>query len=115
MVAVPFVTSTMAAYLTDPGQDGHVAMALYAGTFAAMGLAFTAVFEWTLREDARLHRPVPPSGKWGARARFYAGQVPYALAIGIAFISAYAALVITALVAIYYIFERTPAAAQDNG
>ena len=115
VVAVPFVTSTMASYLTDPGQDGHVAMALYAGAFEAMGLAFTAVFEWTLREDARLHRPVPAAVKWQARTRFYVGQVPYIIAIGVAFISPYAALVITGLVAVYYIFERTPAAAQDTG
>jgi uncharacterized membrane protein len=116
VVAIPFVTATMASYLTDPGQDARVAMALYAGTFEAMGLAFSAVFEWTLREDARLHQPVPASRKWAARARFYVGQVPYIIAIGIAFISPYAALVITALVAVYYIFERTPASTRvaDN-
>jgi uncharacterized membrane protein len=109
VVTIPFVTETMATYLTAAGQNGHVGMALYAGTFEAMGLAFTALFEWTLREDARLHRPVPAAARWRARTRFYAGQVPYILAIGIAFISPYAALAITALVAVYYIFERTPA------
>jgi hypothetical protein len=98
----------MAAYLTAGGQDAHVAMALYAGTFEAMGLGFTAVFEWTLREDARLHHPVPASAKWAVRTRFYIGQLPYIMAIGVAFISAPAALVITALVAVYYVFERTP-------
>jgi uncharacterized membrane protein len=118
VVAIPFVTHTMADYLTADDQNARVAMALYAGTFEAMGLAFTGVFEWTLREDARLHRPVPGPAKWAARARFYAGQVPYIIAIGVALISPYAALVITALVAVYYIFERTPApsqVAEDNG
>jgi uncharacterized membrane protein len=108
VVAIPFVTATMAAYLTAGDQDAHVAMALYAGIFEAMGLGFTAVFEWTLREDARLHRPVPASARWAVRARFYIGQVPYLVAIGVAFISAPIALVITALVAVYYVFERTP-------
>ena len=112
VVAIPFVTHTLAADLTGTGQDAHVAMALYAGTFEAMGLAFTGVFEWTLRDEARLHRSVPGHSKWRARARFYAGQVPYAIAIGVAFISPYAALVITALVALYYIFERTPGTAR---
>ncbi len=109
VVAIPFVTATMAGYLTAGGQDAHVAMALYAGTFELMGLGFTAVFEWALREDARLHRPVPASARWAVRARFYGGQVPYLVAVGVAFASAPAALVITALVAVYYIFERTPA------
>jgi hypothetical protein len=82
-------------------------MALYAGVFEAMGLGFTALFEWTLREGAQLHHPVPASARWAVRARFYIGQIPYILAIGVAFISPPAALVITALVAVYYVFERT--------
>jgi uncharacterized membrane protein len=110
VVAIPFVTATMAAYLTAGNQDAHVAMALYAGVFEAMGLGFTALFEWTLREDARLHHPVPASARWAVRTRFYLGQIPYLIAIGVAFISAPAALIITALVAVYYVFERTPAA-----
>ena len=110
VVAIPFVTATMAAYLTAGGQDAHVAMALYAGVFEAMGLGFTALFEWTLREDARLHHPVPASARWAVRTRFYLGQIPYLIAIGVAFISAPVALIITALVAVYYVFERTPAA-----
>lgn len=112
VVAIPFVTATMADYLTAGGQDAHVAMALYAGTFELMGLGFTAVFEWALREDSRLHRPVPGDAKWAVRARFYGGQVPYLIAVGVAFVSAPAALIITALVAVYYVFERTPAAGR---
>ena len=109
VVAIPFVTATMADYLTAGGQDAHVAMALYAGTFELMGLGFTGVLEWALREDARLHRPVPAEARWAVRARFYGGQVPYLVAVGVAFVSAPAALVITALVAVYYVFEWTPA------
>jgi uncharacterized membrane protein len=108
VVAIPFVTATMADYLTAGGPDAHVAMALYAGTFEAMGLGFTAVFEWTLRDDARLHQPVPAAARNAVRARFYGGQIPYLIAIGVAFVSAPLALIITALVAVYYIFERTP-------
>jgi uncharacterized membrane protein len=110
VVAIPFVTATMAEYLTAGGQDAHVAMALYSGTFEAMSLGFFAVFEWTLRHDDRLHQPVPAAAKNAARARFYVGQVPYLLAVGVSFISAPAALVITALVAVSYVFERTPGA-----
>ena len=112
VVAIPFVTATMAEYLTGSGWDAHVAMALYAGAFEAMSLAFVAIFEWTLREDTRLHRPVPGPARTRVRVRFYIGQLPYLLAVGVAFISAPAALVITALVAVYYVFERTPAARE---
>jgi hypothetical protein len=40
--------------------------------------------------------------------RFLIGNVAYLVAIGVAFVSAEAALAISGLVAVYYIFERTP-------
>ena len=108
IVAIPFVTATMAAYLTAGGQDAHVAAALYAGTFELMGLAFTGVLEWALHEDERMHQPVPAAARQAVRTRFYIGQLPYLIAVGVAFASAPVSVTITALVAIYYVFERTP-------
>ena len=108
IVAIPFATATMATYLTAGGQDAHVAAALYAGTFELMGLSFVGLLEWALHEDERMHQPVPAAARTGVRARFYVGQLPYLVAFGVAFISAPAAVLITALVAIYYVFERTP-------
>ena len=108
IVAIPFVTATMAAYLGTGGEDAHVAAALYAGTFELMGLAFTGLLEWALHEDQRLHQPVPAAARTTVRTRFYIGQLPYLIALGVAFVSAPASVIITALVAIYYVFERTP-------
>ena len=108
IVAIPFATATMATYLTAGGQDAHVAAALYAGTFELMGLSFVGLLEWALHEDERMHQPVPAAARTSVRARFYVGQLPYLVAFGVAFVSAPAAVLITALVAIYYIFERTP-------
>jgi uncharacterized membrane protein len=107
VVTIPFVTSTMADYLTLGGQDAHVAAALYAGVFELMGLAFAVVFEWMLRHGECLRQPMPAAERNRARLRFYGGQIPYVIAVGVAFISAPVAVAITALVAIYYIFERT--------
>jgi TMEM175 potassium channel family protein len=112
VVAIPFATATMADYLKTGGQDARVAMALYAAVFEAMSLAFMALFEWTLHEDSRTHHPVPETARWAARRRFYLGQLPYLIAIGVAFISPLAALAIIGLVAVYYIFERTPSPAR---
>ena len=58
VVLIPFATSTMASYLAQPGYDSHVAMAVYAGVFEGMAIAFSALFGWTLKEG-RLHQPVP--------------------------------------------------------
>lgn len=118
VVGIPFVTSTMAAYLTGSGdnthavQDAHVAAALYAGVFELMSLSFALLFEWILRHDDCMREPLPAAAKTPARLRFYAGQIPYLIAIVVGFFSAPATLGITALVAIYYIFERTRPAPQ---
>ena len=108
VVLIPFATGTMAEYLTSGGQDAKVAMALYGGVFEAMGLSFAAIFGWTLREG-RTHRAVPRDARRAAWWRFTIGNLVYALAIGVAFVNALASLVIIGLVAVYYVFERTPA------
>jgi len=106
VVAIPFATATMAAYLAGGGGDAEVAAALYAIAFEAMGLSFAILFEWTLREDARLHHPLPADRRWEARLRFYAAQIVYIAAIGVAFVAPAAVLVMSAAVAVYYM---TPA------
>ena len=102
VVAIPFATATMAAYLAGGGRDAEVAAALYALAFEAMGLSFAILFEWTLREDARLHHPLPADRRWEARFRFYGGQIIYIAAIGVAFVAPAAVLVMSAAVAVYY-------------
>jgi uncharacterized membrane protein len=106
VVAIPFATATMAAYLAEGGRDAEVAAAVYALAFEAMGLSFSLLFEWTLRDDARLHQPLPAARRWEARLRFYSGQAIYIAAIGVAFVAPAAVLVMTALAAVYYM---TPA------
>lgn len=108
VVGIPFATATMAEYLTLGGEDARVAMVLYAVTFEGMGLSFGAIFEWTLR-SGRLHLPIAESARRAARLRFSIGSVLYLAAIAVAFLSPLLALAIIAAVAVYYIFERTPA------
>jgi uncharacterized membrane protein len=115
VVAIPFGTATMAGYLSRGGQDSRVAMALYAAILEGMSLGFLAIFEWALHDQRRMHHPVPTSERSAARRRFYVGQFPYLIAIGVAFVSPPAALAIIGLVAVYYIFERTPSAPAAPG
>jgi len=104
VVAIPFATATMAAYLTSGERsNAEVAAAVYALALEAMGLSFALLYEWTLRDDARLHQPLPSARRWEARLRFYGGQIMYIAAIGVAFVAPAAVLVITALTAVYYL------------
>jgi uncharacterized membrane protein len=116
VVAIPFATATVADYLSVPNDDTPVAMMLYGGVFLGMSAGFGAIFEWTLHGQ-RVYQPLPPEQHWAARRRFVGGGLVYAVAIVVAFFSAIASFVIIGLVAVYYIFERTPAspATSDSG
>ena len=108
VVAIPFATGTMADYLTTNDEDSRVAMLLYALVLEGMSLGFAAIFAWSLGEG-RTHHPVPPEARAGAWVRFMIGGLVYLVAAAAAFISAPVALTIIGLVAVYYIFEQTPA------
>jgi uncharacterized membrane protein len=116
VVLIPFATSTEADYFPANSPDGQFAMTLYAGVFLGMSVGFAGIFEWTLHGQ-RVYQPLPPEKHWAARARFVGGGLVYVVAIVVAQINALAAFVLIALVAVYYIVERTPAspAAPDSG
>jgi uncharacterized membrane protein len=113
VVLIPFSTATAAGFLSKDNWDSRVAMALYAGVFVGMSLGFGGIFEWTLHSES-VYRPVPPGRRWAARIRFVGGAAVYAVAVVIALFSAYAAFVLMGLVAVYYIFERTPAPSESG-
>jgi hypothetical protein len=66
------------------------------------------LFWWSIRHE-HMKGAFTPAAARRATIRFGIGNVGYIAAIGIAFVSAAASLVISGLVAIYYIFEQTPA------
>jgi uncharacterized membrane protein len=111
VVLIPFATATVADYLTSSfhgGNDARTAMVLYGAVFLGMSIGFGLIFEWTLHGQ-RVYQPLPPEKHWPARARFVGGGLVYVVAIIVALINAIAAFVLIALVAVYYIVERTPA------
>jgi uncharacterized membrane protein len=107
VVLIPFSTATAAEYLTRDDWDARVAMVVYAGVFVGMSAGFGGIFEWTLHGD-RVYQPVPPERRWAARFRFVGGAGIYAVAVVLALFNAYAAFVLTGLIGVYYIAERTP-------
>ena len=116
VVAIPFATKTVADYLAPGGSNASVAVALFEGVFEGMSLAFGVMFWWSIRHE---HLKVRLTAAAARRAtiRFGIGNVAYVAAIGVAFVSPVVALLISLLVAIYYVFEQTPtrAPAPDPG
>jgi len=107
VVAIPFATATVAAYLGRGGADASLAAAVFQGVFEGMSLSFGLVFWWSIRRE-HLKIALTPAGARPAIIRFGVGNVAYAAAIGIAFLNAPASLLVSALVAGYYVVEHTP-------
>jgi uncharacterized membrane protein len=107
VVTIPFATAMMAAYLRDGGADASFAAALYQGVFLCMSLTFGGLFWWSIGHG---HMAVPLSGTAARMAlvRFTIGNLAYAAAIGVAYLSAPVSLLVSMLVAVYYVFEQTP-------
>ncbi len=107
VVLIPFATATVAAYLTSPGENANIAMALYAVVLEGMALSFGAIFEWSLREGRSIVQ-VPRDQQHRERVRTSIGEVVYVIVFGVAFISAPIALAITGATGAYYIFAPVP-------
>jgi uncharacterized membrane protein len=108
VVLIPFGTSTMAAYRLADSPDGRTAVVVYAGAFFGMSMGFASIFEWTLHGRERMLRRLPREQHWPARIKFVSGGLVYLVSMGVAAVNSIAGFVIIALVAVYYIVERTP-------
>ena len=116
VVLIPPAAATVAEYLNarTGNDDANIAMALYGAVFLGMSAGFGAIFEWTLHGE-RVVQPVPAEKRWAARARFVGGGGVYVIAIVVALFNAIASFVIIALVAVYYVVERTPGSRGSPG
>jgi uncharacterized membrane protein len=99
---LPFTTSLMATYLKEGSGEG-LAAAIYGASFLLMGAVFVLTNrQILLRRPQLLREPIPPDV--ARRTLKYAalGQIPYGLAVFLAFVSPYITLVICAACAVYY-------------
>ncbi|HMK11938.1 MAG TPA: TMEM175 family protein [Acidimicrobiales bacterium] len=106
IVAIPFGTATLAAYLTADKSDAHLAAALYAAILEGAGISFTLIFTWSVRDPRRRHHPLTREDVRPAVLRFGLGAILYLVAIAVAFVSPWATLAIVAAMALYYLFEQ---------
>jgi uncharacterized membrane protein len=107
VVTIPFATATVAAYLRYGGADASLAAAVYQGVFVGMSLGFGLLLWWSIRHR-QLTISLTGATARAALIRFAIGNLAYAAAIGIAYLSAPASLLVSALVAVYYVLEQTP-------
>jgi len=99
---LPFVTNLVAAYLRHP-QGRSLAAVVYAGAYLLMAVMFSLLNgSILLRREDLLRDALPLARRRQIFARAASGTVPYVVAVGIAFVSAYASLAICAAIAVFY-------------
>jgi uncharacterized membrane protein len=107
VVAIPFATATMAAYLEEGDFDARLAAAIYGWVMIGMSVGFSLILARGLG-----HGGFPLVT--GARARmliqlrFSIGTLVYLVASVLAFVNPWIALVCYGLTALYYVLRQTP-------
>jgi uncharacterized membrane protein len=111
---LPFTTSLMAAYLKEGSGEG-LAAAIYGGSFLVMGAVFGGLNRLILlRRPAALKAPLSEVAARRALRFAALGQIPYAAATALAFVSPYITLGICAACAIYYSLPVASSAGGDG-
>ncbi|MGZ4297279.1 MAG: TMEM175 family protein [Solirubrobacteraceae bacterium] len=102
IVALPFTTELMAAYLRSSSGES-LAAGIYSGSLLAMSLIFAALNRHILLERAHMLRAeLPLEERRRVLSRSITGLVPYLLATILAVVSPYATLAICGAVAVFY-------------
>lgn len=104
VAAIPFPTALLGDYL-QAGHDERLAAAVYGGTMSLMGVTFGAIWAYAVLSDDLLHARVDRTRARRSLWIFAAGTPLYVLAIGASLLSATLALVIYALLALFYLFD----------
>jgi len=102
IAVLPFVTNLVAAYLRHP-EGRSLAAVVYAGAYLLMAVMFSLLNGCILlRRTNLLHDALPLARRRQIFNRAASGTVPYLVAVGVAFVSAYASLAICAAIAVFY-------------
>jgi uncharacterized membrane protein len=102
IVALPFTTSLMSAYLRH-GHGQHLAAAIYSGSFLVMSILFLAMNHHILFPKSHLLSPQLARDRRAQIIRRGAtGLAPYALATALAPVSQYITIGICLAVAVFY-------------
>jgi uncharacterized membrane protein len=113
VVAMPFPTALVAENLTKPDPAGRVAAVSYGAVSILISIGFAMM--WTYLSAHQDSLAVRPIRSVRSTLRFTAGLSGYVVATLVAaFVSAYAALVIYALIAVYYLFEHLPSPSPEE-
>ncbi len=101
IAVLPFTTALLAAYIGESGD--HVAAVVYAGSLLAMACGFLLLQRRILFSGSHLLQDdISEADRALIWRRNWAGVIPYAVAVAIAPLSAYATLALCGAIAAFY-------------
>jgi TMEM175 potassium channel family protein len=101
---LPYPTGVLGQALAK-GQGTQTAAVVYGAVMALNGYAWTALWLYASRHRRLLHPDFPEGERARATLLFNLGAVVYTLAVGVAFLNAYAFLALQGALAVYYAFD----------
>jgi uncharacterized membrane protein len=101
---LPYPTGVLGQALAR-GQGARTAAVVYAVTMAVNSWAWAALWLYASGRRRLLHEDFPEDERPIATVMFTIGVVMYTLAVGVAFVNAYAFLVLQGLFALYYAID----------
>jgi TMEM175 potassium channel family protein len=111
---VPFPTALLGRFATA-AEDGHVASALYGAVMVLMSIAFSALWLHITRDTRLIGHHLDPHRARHEGMLFSAGLAAYLAGIGLSMVSAQLALLLYALVAVFYVFPWLPPVREAPG
>ena len=111
VVLIPDATRLLAAYLPGGGRGAQIAAVVYGVVVEGMSIGFILMVEWMFRSEWT-EPSIPVDRRWASRRRYYLAPLLYLSSIGLAFVYPVTALILSAIVDIYYAFEQTPLRAR---
>jgi uncharacterized membrane protein len=111
VVLIPNATTLLADYLSVGGSGAELAAVVYGVVLEGMSIGFVLMTEWLLRAG-QTQRSIPRYRPWASRRRYYVAPLLYLAIIGFAFLYPLTALILSAVVNVYYAFEQTPSRAR---
>jgi uncharacterized membrane protein len=113
IVFVPFPTALLAQqYAVHP--DQRLAAKIYSGTFVITAICFNALWRYAAHKNRLLGKNADPQAVRAISNQYLFGPVLYAVAFGLAWISAPASIVLNLLLALFFAFPgRKPRSLPD--
>jgi uncharacterized membrane protein len=110
---IPFPTALLGRYVTA-GDDAHLASAVYGGVMLVMSLAFQLLWAHVTRDTRLIGPHLDPRQARQQSILFGAGHVAYLAGMGLSYVSSQLALLLYALIAIFYVFPWLPPIRTDR-